>query len=213
MLQLASFTADIGRLVIRAENDRGDNTRNQTVHGSASIEVLSHLDILGQYGPFENALTDGISHHSDVKTPTMADLGNNKMSWIITGLLRDLDMMSIIVGKSREYVEDQETIHRQLIANKLSMTYIVQESILETFEAGQPIVRTNCRFFPEWLLQYLAWPRNFSFRETWDMAKKSRGYFYVLRWFKKNFEKENMKQFERIIAAAEKQYNLAYDLG
>ncbi len=228
LLYLMTSSADLGRLVIAAENTQGDTSRKQNVHGEASVEVLNELKILNQFREGGLSIGLAIKHHSDIETPTLKDFNGNETAWLLCCLLRDLDKLSIISGKAFLYVEDPNETKRQLVANHLEMHYEVTEEILEQFERGQPIDRLKCKTFPDWLLQFLAWRGDFNFQETWDMAVESRGYYFVLRWLKKHFELERMTQMfrkmsgikpsgielqlARILAAAREQYGLSYDL-
>jgi hypothetical protein len=211
-LLLATFTADIGRLVVTIEHQNGNKKRTQVSHGAASVEVLERLGILSMYGGKGSPVALALSMHSEIKTPELSDLDNNKPAWFLCCLLRDLDMCSVISGKAQVYVEDQSEIKRQLVANNLEMKFTVDEEILAQFERGEPIDRLSCKTFPEWLLQFLAWRTNFTFTETWDIANAGGGYYFVLRWFKNNFLPDNKAQYDRILKAAENMYGLKYDL-
>lgn len=207
LLRLMTFSADIGRLVIAIEHAQGDKSRTQAAHGAASVEVLNRLHILDSFEELGLSIALAIEHHSDIKTPTLADFNGNEIAWTLCCLLRDLDMLSIISGKAFLYVEHPEERKRQLESNKLEM-YGVTPEILEQFERGEPIDRLKCETFTDWLLQFLAWRANFTFQETWDMAVESRGYYFVLRWIRKHVAWISWAQ--PILQAAKEQYGLYY---
>ncbi len=172
LLELMVFSADLGRLIITAGQNTGKVMPHQVEHGRLSSEFIAlYLTDAEKEHVLWHAILEAVERHSYKGNPTREYQDNSPIAFLMTGLLRDLDMYG--GWKTGLKYLDPFTISHEMATWKLSDEPYIPEIALEAFRNGQPINRDTVETYSGFLLQFLAWGYNFTFREQWQRVVTS----------------------------------------
>lgn len=169
-LELASFSADLGRLILDERWRLEGEKPNQIEHGAESAEFLrSRLDRMfpKNYSPPEllRAVLEAVRTHSWIQNPTLEDVVGDQYAWTMANILRDIDMYGNW-SKGSDYLTEAKMRQEKSRWGFTDGQYIPEEQV-DRFLNSQPLVREECETYAGYMLQFLGWGFNFTYKELW----------------------------------------------
>lgn len=205
LLLLLAGSHDIGRPVL-AKKKLGllpsDGGQLKT-DGAYAAELLEEW---GALKPFPAATRDlilhAVIHHSDRATPELPKEPSetDKLKYVFTSAVRDLDKLSTFHGKTDLYLFDDEEKRKQNEVGGFEgeQGRINPPELIDDFKSMRPLDRQQCKSYEAYMLSYLAWIFDLKLRDSLKATVASGMIEKTLRYLRSQLV--NKAEYEQIDA-------------
>jgi len=131
-------------------------------HGESTVILLGKCVVLDLFPSEARCLLEwSIRAHSGIKSPELKAEATSldRLMYFFACVVRDMDKLALFAGKTDIYLYDKPEKTRQIGLNDLEgeQGTINPPSHIAVFEAGEAIIRKECRSYESYMLQFLAW--------------------------------------------------------
>lgn len=179
-LECIAFSADIGRLILRNQQIHYGLEVDQLTHGSVSAEYLRRSAKTIADDDFGEMLLTAVSVHSHRENPTLQTVSGCPCTLALCQLLRDLDRLGNWLSGD-EYLQRWKMDAEMAIWGFTEAPYI-PEPTTAAFLRSEPVDRASAETYAGYMLQFLSWGYQFSYKELWKEAVATGNPRFVLEY-------------------------------